>query len=46
MLIAFELLQEAGLRLPDPVGQTASIIGALIVGQSAVEARSYRQSPL
>ena len=39
MLVSFELLQEAGLRLPDPVGQTASIIGALIVGQSAVEAR-------
>lgn len=39
MLIAFELLQEAGLRLPDPVGQTVSIVGALIVGQSAVEAR-------
>jgi spore germination protein KA len=39
MLIAFELLQEAGLRLPNPVGETVSIIGALIVGQSAVEAR-------
>ena len=39
MLLSFELLQEAGLRLPDPVGQTASIIGALIVGQSAVEAK-------
>ena len=39
MLIAFELLQEAGLRLPDPVGHTVSIIGALIVGQSAVEAQ-------
>lgn len=39
MLVAFELLQEAGLHLPDPVGQTVSIIGALIVGQSAVEAR-------
>ena len=39
MLIAFELLQEAGLRLPDPIGDTVSIIGALIVGQSAVEAR-------
>ena len=38
MLVAFELLQEAGLRLPDPVGQTVSIIVALIVGQSAVEA--------
>ena len=39
MLAAFELLMEAGVRLPDPVGDTDSIIGALIVGQSAVEAR-------
>lgn len=39
MLIAFELLQEAGLRLPNPVGDTVSIIGALIVGQAAVDAR-------
>ena len=39
MLVAFELLQEAGLRLPSPVGDTVSIIGALIVGQSAVEAK-------
>ena len=39
MLIALELLQEAGLRLPNPIGDTVSIIGALIVGQSAVEAK-------
>ena len=39
MLGAFSLLQEAGLRLPDPVGDTVSIIGALIVGQAAVEAK-------
>lgn len=39
MLLAFELLMEAGLRLPDSVGDTVSIIGALIVGQSAVEAK-------
>ena len=39
MLLSFELLQEAGIRLPDPVGQTMSVIGALIVGQSAVEAK-------
>ncbi|MBR1456518.1 MAG: spore germination protein [Oscillospiraceae bacterium] len=39
MLAAFSLLQEAGLRLPDPIGDTVSIIGALIVGQAAVEAR-------
>ena len=38
MMIAFSFLQEAGLRLPDPIGDTVSIIGALIVGQSAVEA--------
>jgi len=38
-LLAFELLMEAGMRLPDPVGDTVSIIGALIVGQSAVDAR-------
>lgn len=39
MMVAFSLLQEAGLRLPTPIGDTVSIIGALIVGQSAVEAR-------
>ena len=39
MLFSFGLLQEAGVRLPDPVGQTVSVIGALIVGQSAVEAK-------
>ena len=38
MLASFELLQEAGMRLPDQIGQAVSIIGALIVGQSAVEA--------
>lgn len=39
MLVAFELLQQAGLRLPKPVGETIGIVGALIVGQSAVEAK-------
>lgn len=39
MMISFTLLQEAGLRLPDPIGDTVSIIGALIVGQAAVEAK-------
>lgn len=39
MLIAFELLQEAAVRLPNPVGDAVGLIGALIVGQSAVEAR-------
>ena len=39
MLAAFSLLQEAGLRMPNPIGDTVSIIGALIVGQAAVEAK-------
>ena len=39
MLLAFEVLQEAGLRLPGPIGQTVSILGGLVVGSAAVEAR-------
>ncbi len=39
LLISFELLQEAGLRLPAQVGQTVSIIGALLVGGAAVSAK-------
>ena len=39
LLITFELLQEAGLRLPRNIGETVSIIGGLVVGQSAVEAK-------
>ncbi|MDE6107844.1 MAG: spore germination protein, partial [Oscillospiraceae bacterium] len=39
LLIAFEVLQEAGLRLPQSIGQTVSILGGLVVGSAAVEAR-------
>lgn len=39
MLLAFEVLQEAGLRLPSSIGQTVSILGGLVVGSAAVEAR-------
>lgn len=39
MILAFEVLQEAGLRLPKAIGQTVSIIGTLVVGQAAVTAR-------
>ncbi len=39
MLLAFEILQEAGLRLPAPIGQTVSILGGLVVGSAAVEAK-------
>lgn len=39
MELGIELVIEAGLRLPEPVGQTVGIVGALLLGQAAVEAR-------
>ena len=38
MLLSFEVLQEAGLRLPAPIGATVSILGGLVVGNAAVDA--------
>lgn len=38
MELAFEALREAGLRLPKVIGQAVSIVGALIIGQAAVDA--------
>ncbi|GFN34578.1 spore germination protein [Tepidimicrobium xylanilyticum] len=38
MILALELIKESGLRLPKSVGTTVSIVGALILGQAAVEA--------
>lgn len=38
MEAAFELIREAGLRVPSPIGPTIGIVGALILGQAAVEA--------
>ena len=38
LLLAFELLQEAGIHLPQSVGQSVSIIGGIVVGTAAVEA--------
>ncbi|MDO7906443.1 spore germination protein [Paenibacillus sp. JX-17] len=38
MEIAFEALREAGIRLPKTVGQAVSILGALVIGQAAVQA--------
>lgn len=38
MEAAFELIREAGLRLPRPVGQAVSIVGSLVIGQAAVQA--------
>jgi spore germination protein KA len=38
MEIVFEVLREAGIRMPSAVGKTISIVGALVIGQAAVEA--------
>jgi hypothetical protein len=38
MMVAFEIIREAGVRMPKQVGQAVSIVGALILGQAAVEA--------
>ena len=38
LLLAFELLQEAGVHLPQSIGQSVSIIGGIVVGTAAVEA--------
>lgn len=38
MEVSFELIREAGVRVPDVIGQTLGIIGALILGQSSVAA--------
>ncbi len=38
MIVAFEFLRESGVRLPRPVGQAVSIVGALIMGEAAVSA--------
>jgi spore germination protein KA len=38
MGVIFEILREAGIRLPRPIGTTISIVGALVIGESAVSA--------
>ena len=38
LLIAYELLQEAGIHLPQAIGQSVSTIGGIVVGTAAVEA--------
>jgi spore germination protein len=38
MEIIFEALREAGIRLPKQIGQAISIVGALVIGQAAVQA--------
>lgn len=46
LLLAFEILQEAGIHLPQSVGQSVSIIGGIVVGTAAVEASLISPSAL
>lgn len=39
MSLSFELIREAGLRVPTAIGSTIGIVGALLIGQAAVEAK-------
>lgn len=39
MDIAFELIREAGIRMPSPIGSTLGIVGGLILGEAAVSAK-------
>lgn len=39
MLVVFDILRETGVRMPSNVGQALSIVGALVIGQSAVDAK-------
>ncbi|MBT2572902.1 spore germination protein [Bacillus sp. ISL-51] len=38
MIFTIELIREAGLRLPKPIGQTIGLIGGVVIGQAAVQA--------
>lgn len=38
MEIIFEILREAGIRMPRPIGSAVSIVGAIVIGESAVAA--------
>ncbi|EHL79641.1 hypothetical protein HMPREF1015_00973 [Bacillus smithii 7_3_47FAA] len=38
MEVTFEIIREAGVRLPRAIGQTVSFVGAIVLGQSAVQA--------
>ena len=39
MLIAFDIILEAGVRMPQNIGQAVSIVGGLIVGDAAISAK-------
>lgn len=39
MLLVFDIIREAGIRMPSPIGQAVNIVGTLVLGQAAVEAK-------
>ncbi len=39
LLVVFEILREAGTRMPTSIGQAVNIVGALVLGQAAVQAK-------
>lgn len=38
MEVVIEMLREAGIRLPAPIGQTIGVVGAIVIGQAVVQA--------
>lgn len=38
MTLTIELIREAGIRLPSPIGQTIGIVGGIVIGQAVVQA--------
>ena len=38
IMFVYEIMREAGLRIPKPLGHAVSIVGALVIGESAVNA--------
>jgi spore germination protein len=38
MEVVIEMLREAGIRLPAPIGQTIGVVGGIVIGQGAVQA--------
>lgn len=44
--VVYEIMREAGLRIPKPLGHAVSIVGALVIGESAVNAGIISSSTL
>ena len=39
VILMFDILRETGIRMPAGIGQALSIVGAIVIGQAAVEAK-------